>query len=158
MSGEREHVAPMRISDAGLALIKRFEGFSTDVYVCSGGKKTIGYGHVIGEDEKITIPLPKDEAEEVLREDCRIAEAAVLRQIRAPLTQSQFDALVSWVFNLGEGRMQASTLRRVINRGSHREAPREIRRWVYAGGRKMAGLARRREAEAALYAGVEAGA
>ena len=157
MSGERENTAPTRISDEGLALIKRFEGFSADVYVCSGGKKTVGYGHVILESEKITIPLPKDEAEELLREDCRIAEAAVLRQIRVPLSQNQFDALTSWVFNLGEGSLQASTLRRVINRGSHSEAPREIRRWVYAGGRKLAGLARRREAEAALYAGVEVG-
>ena len=81
----------------------------------------------------------------------------MIRQIRVPLSQNQFDALTSWVFNLGEGRLQASTLRRVINRGSHSEAPREIRRWVYAGGRKLAGLARRREAEAALYAGVEVG-
>ena len=52
MSGEREHVAPMRISDAGLALIKRFEGFSSEVYTCSGGRKTIGYGHVIRKDDE----------------------------------------------------------------------------------------------------------
>ena len=156
MSGEREHVAPMRISDEGLDLIKHFEGFSSEVYTCSGGRETIGYGHVICKDEELPTPQPKDEAEELLREDCRIAEAAVLRQIRMPLSQNQFDALVSWVFNLGSGSLQASTLRRVINRG-HGEAPHQMRRWVHAGGRKLAGLVRRRETEAALYAGVEVG-
>ena len=143
MSGEREHVAPMRISDAGLALIKRFEGFSSEVYTCSGGRKTVGYGHVIRKDEEFPAPLPKDKAEELLREDCRISEAAVLRQIRVPLSQNQFDALVNWVFNLGSGSLQASTLRRVINRG-HGEAPHQMRRWVHAGGRRLAGLVRRR--------------
>ena len=81
------------------------------------------------------------------------AERAVLRLIRVPLEDGRFDALSSFTFNLGTGALQRSTLRRKVNREEHDAVPAEFRRWVWAGGRKLKGLIRRREAEAALYAG-----
>ena len=81
------------------------------------------------------------------------AERAVLRLIRVPLEDGRFDALSSFTFNLGTGALQRSTLRRKVSREEHDAVPAEFRRWVWAGGRKLKGLIRRREAEAALYAG-----
>lgn len=142
----------MRISDAGLALVKRFEGFSATIYVCPAGWPTIGYGHVVRPHENLDAPIGEAEAEDLLARDLRWAERTVERLIEVPLAQAQFDALVSFTFNLGGGALQASTLRQVVNAGEHHLAPDEIRRWVYAGGRRLRGLVRRREAEAALYA------
>jgi lysozyme len=76
----------------------------------------------------------------------------VLQLIRLPeLAQCRFDALVSFTFNFGAGNLQASRLRRAVNRGEHERAPGELARWVYGGGRRLAGLVRRRKAEAVLY-------
>ena len=77
-----------------------------------------------------------------------MAERAVLRLIRVRLADDQFDALVSFTFNLGAGALQRSTLRRKVNREEHGEVPPEFMRWVWAGGRKLKGLIRRRAAEA----------
>lgn len=88
---------------------------------------------------------------ELLRIDAQIAERAVLRLITVPLTDGQFDALVSFTYNLGSGALQRSTLRRVINRHHHNEVPNQLMRWVWAGGRKLRGLARRRAAEGNVY-------
>jgi lysozyme len=142
----------MQTSDIGLALIQRFEGFSPTPYLCPAGIRTIGYGHVIQPWEKAALRVvDEDAASLLLRADVADAERAVHRFIAASLSQSQFDALVSFTFNLGAGALQRSTLRRVINRGEHDAVPRELMRWVWAGGRKLTGLARRRAAEAALY-------
>jgi GH24 family phage-related lysozyme (muramidase) len=78
-------------------------------------------------------------------------EVAVSRLITVPLNQNQFDALVSFVFNLGSGALQCSTLRRRLNAGAYLEAADEFPKWVYAGGRKLKGLVRRREAERILF-------
>ena len=139
----------------GLALIKRFEGFAPGIYICPGGWPTIGYGHVVRDDERERFADGIDEAaaEELLRRDVEGAERAVLRFIRVPLADGPFDALVSFAFNLGSGALQRSTLRRKVNREEHGGVPAEFRRWVWAGGRKLRGLIRRREAEAVLYAG-----
>ncbi len=80
-----------------------------------------------------------------------VAERAVLRLIRVPLTDGQFNALCSFAFNLGSGALQRSTLRRKVNREEHTAVPPEFLHWVWAGGRKLKGLVRRRDAEAALY-------
>lgn len=142
----------MKISLAGLALIERFEGFSPTPYLCPAGWWTIGYGHLIRDDE---LPrwrgIDQPTARNILREDIGVAEAAVIRLIRVPLTQHQFDALVCFTFNVGAGALQRSTLRRVINRGDHDEVPDQLMRWIWGGGRKLPGLVRRRRAEAALY-------
>ena len=143
------------ITENGLALIKRFEGFAPEVYVCPGGWPTIGYGHVVGEHERERFADGIDEAaaEELLRRDVETAERAVLRLIRVPLEDGRFGALTSFAFNLGAGALQRSTLRRRVNREEHGGVPAEFRRWVWAGGRKLKGLIRRREAEAGFYAG-----
>ena len=143
------------LTDDGLALIKRFEGFAPEVYVCPGGWPTIGYGHVVrdGERDRFADGIDEAEAEALLRRDVAAAERAVLRLIRVPLEDGRFDALASFAFNLGAGALQRSTLRRKVNHREHDAVPAEFRRWVWAGGRRLKGLIRRREAETGLYAG-----
>jgi lysozyme len=141
------------ITQVGIDLIKRFEGFSRTVYICPAGYPTIGYGHMVKpqEREQFAAGITTAQAEALLRQDVQTAERAVLRLINVPLTDAQFGALVSFTFNLGAGALQRSTLRRKINRGDHALVPAEFRKWVWAGGRKLEGLVRRREAEAAMY-------
>lgn len=140
-----------KITQNGLDLIKRFEGFSRTVYFCPAGYLTIGYGHVVKDDEDFSVGIDEAQAEELLRQDAQIAERSVLRLINVPLTDGQFDALVSFTYNLGGGALQRSTLRRKINREEHAEVPEQFMRWVWAGGRKLKGLVRRRVAESELY-------
>lgn len=140
-----------RISLKGLDLIKSFESFSDKVYICPAGYKTIGFGHVVKEGENFEHEVSLFEAERLLYNDAQFAEHAVMRLIQAPLTQHQFDALVSFTFNLGSGALQRSKLRRIVNREEHEDVPQEFLRWVWAGGRKLKGLIRRRQAEGALY-------
>jgi lysozyme len=142
-----------KISKTGLDLIKQFEGFSPTVYICPAGYPTIGYGHVVKpqEREQFVGGITPEQAETLLRQDVQTAERAVLRLITVPLTDGQFDALVSFTFNLGAGALQRSTLRRKVNRGDHSAVPAEFRKWVWAGGRKLEGLVRRRDREAKLY-------
>ena len=140
-------------SAEGLDLIKRFEGFSPTIYICPAGWPTIGYGHVVQDHERKEFEhgIDEDIGEDLLRLDAGVAERAVLRLIHVPLADGQFDALTSFTFNLGAGALQRSTLRRKVNREEHARVPAEFRRWVWAGGRKLKGLMRRREAEAILY-------
>lgn len=141
------------ITPQGRALIAHFEGFVPYVYADAAGLPTIGYGHLIREGEDFSSGISEAEALLLLEKDVRIAQAAVLRLITVPLADGQFDALVSFTFNLGAGALQRSTLRRKVNRGEHGDVPEELRRWVWAGGRRLKGLIRRREAEAAHYGG-----
>ena len=142
------------ITQEGLDLIKHFEGFSPTVYTCPAGYATIGYGHLMTKDETFKT-IKQDDAQELLRNDAEDAERAVLRYIDVPLTDGQFDALVSFTFNLGSGALQRSTLRRKVNRQAHGEVPDQFNRWVWAGGRKLNGLIVRRRMESALYAVVD---
>ena len=141
------------ITDEGINLIKRFEGFSSSIYICPAGYPTIGYGHVVRDDEKQQFAqgIDKDEGEELLRQDVRWAERGVLRLIDVQLTDGQFDSLVSFTFNLGTGALQRSTLRRKVNREEHDDVPAQFKRWVWAGGRKLNGLMRRRNTESIIY-------
>lgn len=145
-----------RVTDEGLALIKRFEGFSATPYLCPAGWWTIGFGAVRGPDGQpvtaVTLPITDEEAEILLRRDVALAERAVLRLIVVPLADGRFDALVSFTFNLGAGALQRSTLRRKVNREEHPEVPGELRKWVWGGGKRLPGLVKRREAEAHFYA------
>ena len=138
------------ITQDGIDLIKRFEGFSSTVYICPAGYPTIGYGHLVRDNETFE-EISQEEAEALLRIDVESAERAVLRLIKVPLTDGQFDALVSFTYNLGSGALQCSTLRRKVNRQAHSEVPTQLVRWVWAGGRKLNGLIRRRAVEAKLY-------
>lgn len=147
----------MEISEAGVDLIKRFEGChkvngdKVEAYVCPAGKWTIGYGSTRGVHEGMVIS--REEAERRLVKDLATAENAVERNVKVPLTQSQFDALVSWTFNLGEGNLQNSTLLRELNKGRYEAIPEQMMRWVYGGNpkTKFDGLVRRRAAEAQLW-------
>ena len=141
------------ITEDGLALIKRFEGFSPTVYRDAAGLLTIGYGHLLrpGEAEMFRHGISHEAAIALLIKDVQTAERAVLRLISVPLTNGQFDALVSFTFNLGAGALQRSTLRRKVNREEHADVPAELMKWVWAGGRKLKGLVKRRKAEAEFY-------
>ena len=139
------------ITQNGLALIKQYEGFRAEPYLCPAGYWTIGYGHVIHDPKDYPYSLTNDEALELLSHDVIKAESAVLRLISVPLTNGQFDALVSFTFNLGAGALQRSTLRRKVNRQDHIDIPAELMKWVWAGGRKQKGLIIRRRTEGDFY-------
>src|SRR5690606_12458417 len=132
-----------------------FEGYSSYSYICPAGVPTIGWGHALREGERIGEPLDKAAAEQLLHEDVAQAQDAVARLVTVPLQVWERAALVSFTFNLGAGALQRSTLRRRLNRGEYDAVPQEMRRWVFAGGRKLPGLVRRREAEARLWNGEE---
>ena len=111
---------------------------------------TIGYGRVIHPGEHVD-ELTEPQASALLAADLTEAERSVLRYVDVPLTDGQFDALVSFTFNLGGGALQRSTLRRKVNREEHADVPAEFMKWVWAGGKKLKGLIRRRSAESLLY-------
>ena len=142
----------MRTSQNGIDLVKRFEGFSPVSYLCPAGVWTIGYGHTAGVHEGDSID--GDTAEDYLREDLTSAEGAVEKYVKVPLKQWQFDALVSFTFNLGAGNLYSSTLLKKVNRNPDDPSIRqEFEKWVYAGGRMLQGLVERRKAEADMYFG-----
>lgn len=140
----------MKTSKTGIELIKSFEGFESKPYYCSAGKLTIGYGHVILPKESFT-SLTKEEAEILLAKDLEKFESFVKNMVTVELTQHQFDALVSFCFNLGPVNLKKSTLLKKINKKDFEGASKEFSKWVFASGKKLAGLVRRREAEASLF-------
>lgn len=141
------------ITSNGLQLIKRFEGFSSAIYSDSAGLPTIGCGHLLKSYEVAAFKagITKAKAEELLKQDVTVAESAVIRLINVPLTNDQFDALVSFTFNVGAGALQRSTLRARLNREEYWLAPEEMMKWIYANGKKVQGLILRRMAEVELY-------
>jgi lysozyme len=141
----------MHISQKGLDLIKSFEGLRLSAYKCPADVWTIGYGTTAGVKPGQTIT--KERAEELLREDVKRFEAQVLRLAKVPLTQGQFDALVSFTYNLGAGNLSNSTLLRLLNAGDYKGAAAQFDRWTKAGGKELPGLVRRRAAERALFEG-----
>ncbi len=141
----------MNTSAEGIALIKKFEGCELEAYQCSAGVWTIGYGHTKDVEEGDTIS--KDQAEEMLVEELHEYENYVNEYVNVALSQNQFDALVSWVYNLGSSNLHASTMLKVLNSGDYEGVPAQIKRWNKAGGKVLQGLIRRREAEALLFAG-----
>ncbi len=141
----------MDLSAAGLGLLKRSEGFRSRTYLDSAGKPTIGYGHKILDSESFPDEIDEAKAELILREDVRVAEQAVERLVRVPLSQGQFDALVDFCFNMGARRLAASTLLGELNSGRYSAAAVELLRWDHAGADVSAGLKARREAEFHLW-------
>ncbi|KVC73244.1 lysozyme [Burkholderia ubonensis] len=142
---------PERTGTEGIELIKHFEGLRLARYLDAVGKPTIGYGHLILPHERFTRPLTPAEADALLRQDLRSAELSLRKLLRVPVTQQQFDALMSFVFNLGSGRLRSSTLLRYLNAGAPARAADQFLVWNKAGGRPLAGLTRRRQAERALF-------
>ena len=139
----------MHTSEKGLNIIKKHEGLKTKAYKCPAGKWTIGYGHTnnVRPDDVIT----EAEATELLIKDVFNSEGVINRLVHKTLNQAQFDALVSFVFNVGVGNFQKSTLLRKINEGDFAGAAQQFSRWVYAKGRKLPGLVKRREEEKQLF-------
>jgi len=142
---------PEHTGEQGIALIKQFEGLRLARYLDAVGKPTIGYGHLILPHERFTRPLTPAEAEALLRRDLRGAELNLRKLLRVPVTQQQFDALMSFVFNLGAGRLRSSTLLRYLNAGACTRAADQFLVWNKAGGKPLAGLTKRRQAERALF-------
>ena len=140
----------MEASDLLIKKITEFEGFSNTAYRCPAGKWTCGIGHTSG--VTATTTCTRKEAEQWLKEDLAPVEAYVntIEQVR---TQGQFDALVDFAYNLGLGNLKSSTLLRKIKEGAPTgDIQEQFRRWVYAGGKKLKGLVRRREWEAQRWA------
>ena len=141
----------MKIGYNGVELIKRFEGCELRAYKCPAGVWTIGYGHTKGVYEGQEIS--QSEAEDMLRHELVEYENYVNTYVTAPLSQYQFDALVSWTYNLGGGNLKSSTMLKVLNEGNYEEVPNQMKRWNKAGGKVLEGLVKRREAEADMFQG-----
>ncbi len=141
----------MQFSAAGLELLKRSEGFRSRTYLDVAGFPTIGYGHRLLHPESFPNGIGEEQAAEILISDVRDAEQAVERLVRVALTQGQFDALVDFVFNLGQGRLAASTLLADLNAGQYETAAEQLLRWDHAGATENAGLKARRQAEFVLW-------
>ena len=141
--------AGMSLSQSGLNLIKSHEGLRTTAYQDPVGVWTIGYGHTgtAKPGQKIT----EAQAEQLLRQDVGWAQDAVRKNVKVPLTQGQFDALVSFTFNLGAGALGRSTLLKKLNAGDYAGAQAEFGKFVHAGGRVLPGLVRRRNEEAQMF-------
>ena len=140
----------MRISDICFEQLKRFEGLSNEAYYDPAGVLTIGYGHT-GPDVRPGDVISKYWAEHLLKADLYDVEKAV-DELKVAVTQPQFDALVSFAFNLGIYKLKTSTLLKTIrNGGSMHEIKAEFKKWVYAGGQKLRGLEQRREWEARRF-------
>ncbi len=134
------------------------------MYKDSGGLPTIGYGHLLTQSEntsgKITINnvsldwangLTEEQADQLLAQDLVVPEQLINTNVTVDLTQHQFDALVSFTFNVGDGAFESSTLLKVLNQGQYDQIPTQMRRWVYAGGHIVPGLAFRREADIRMW-------
>lgn len=139
----------MKIGSKGLELIKHFEGCELEAYKCPAGVWTIGYGHIKGVQEGMKIT--EMQAEEMLQSELIEYEGYINDLVEVELNQNQFDAMVSWVYNLGGGNLRSSTLLKVLNAGNYAGVPEQMLRWNKAGGKVLEGLTRRRQAEADLF-------
>lgn len=144
----------MQTSEKGIALIKEFEGCKLTAYQDSVGVWTIGYGWtqpVDGKPIRAGMTIKQETAERLLKTGLVSYESDVSRLVKVGLTQGQFDALVSFTYNLGARSLSTSTLLRKLNAGDYAGAANEFQRWNKAGGKVLTGLTRRREAERALF-------
>jgi lysozyme len=156
----------MRVSQKCIEQIKKDEGVRNKPYQCPALLWTVGVGHVIDPNhakvpmaDRKALPIPAgwdrvlsaDEIDDILRTDLARFEAGVLRLIKVPLTQGQFDALVSFSFNVGLGNLQNSTLRMKVNRGEFEAAAEQFLVWTKAGGKVLPGLVKRRTHEKEMF-------
>lgn len=141
----------MRISDQGIEFIKRWEGLELVAYKpLAHDVWTIGYGHT-GPDVHENLVINEERAEQLLRMDLEFFEAGIRRAVEVPLKQHEFDALVSFVFNIGLAAFSRSTLLKHLNAGDYWSAAEEFRRWKFSGGQVVRGLVRRRAGEKLLF-------
>ena len=152
---------PRGMDRGSLLMLMHFEGWVPDAYDDPAGYCTIGYGHLIALSRCGTIdlgryatPLTKDQGADLLVNDTKLARIAVEDLVDVELSDQQFGALSSFVFNIGRGNFQASTLRSRLNSGRYEDAQREFSRWVHANGERLEGLVQRRACERAMFAGL----
>lgn len=142
------------ISPKGYELIKTFEGFRTDAYLDTGGVWTIGYGTIRypnGKAVKFGDRCTKEQGEKYLMNDCKWVNDAIKQNVKRPLTQNQYDALASFIYNVGATAFKSSTLLRLINENKLDSAANEFGRWILDNGRVIKGLVNRRAAEKELF-------
>jgi lysozyme len=147
----------MRVSVAGLALIRKFEGLRTTAYRDAARVLTIGYGHTSKAGPPLVhegMTITPREADMILSRDVRKFEERVNKAVKVPLNQAQFDALVSFVFNTG--RLEDTTLLAFLNRGNYAAVPAQMMQWTRAGGKTLQGLVNRRAAEASKWSSMPA--
>lgn len=156
----------MQMSERGKELLSQWEGMEANVYRDVAGLPTIGVGHLLSKDEltsgKIVIDgqavkyadgLTHAQIIALLGQDLAIFEQAVNDSVQVTLQQHQFDALVSFAFNVGAAAFRGSTLLKRLNEGKYSDVPNQLKRWVYAGGQKVQGLINRRHNEIQLWHG-----
>lgn len=144
----------MRMSNEGIKLLKEFEGLKLKPYKCSAGVPTIGYGTTMIDGRPVTmktLPITESQAEDYLRHDLEKFEDGVLSRVKVDLSQNQFDALVSFAYNVGLGNFGGSSLLRELNKGNYKVAADKLLDWKRAAGKIVPGLVRRRAAERALF-------
>lgn len=139
----------MKPSPSAIELVKTFEGLRLAAYSDSAGVLTIGYGHTGGvrPGQRIT----QDQADAFLAQDLGVAAVAVEKLVTVSINQGQFDALVSFTLNLGQGNLSRSTLLRLLNSKDYQGAAQQFKYWNMAGGEVLIGLVKRRAAERALF-------
>lgn len=141
----------MKTSEAGKIFIKEKEGLRLEAYRCSAGVLTIGYGHT-GGDVDPGMKITPEQAEVYFLKDLENkAERYVNRYVKVKLTQGQFDALVSFTFNLGAGNLLKSTLLKLLNTGDYAGAAEQFERWTKSGGKITPGLVKRRREEKEMF-------
>lgn len=140
----------MKISAEGIEFIREFEKLRLQAYKDSGGVWTVGYGHT-GGDVKEGLKIDAAVAEALLRGDVGDAERCINSVVKVALSQSEYDALCSFVFNIGVKAFRESTMLRLINAEDYGGAALQFKRWSYDNGRQVAGLVNRREAERKLF-------
>lgn len=143
------------MSAEGIALLKEHEGLRLKAYQDTGKVWTIGYGHTSAAGGMKVYPgltITNEQAEQLLKDDlARMTYPVIERLVKVPLSQGQFDALCSFIYNLGEGQVSKSTLLRLLNAKDYKGASGQFGRWIYDNGQKLNGLIRRRSAERELF-------
>ena len=145
----------MKTSNKGKAIIKQYEGFRAKPYLCPAGVPTIGYGATYYTDgRKVTLrdaPISEADADKLLDKMLGKYEDAVNRYVQVPITQNQFDALVSFCYNVGQENLRNSTLLKKVNAKASKGPAEKFLRWNRAGGKVLAGLTKRRTDERKLF-------
>jgi lysozyme len=143
----------MQLSFNGLETLKRFEGFRSEAYKDTGGVFTIGYGTTTWNEKPVVAgqTITEKEAILALQHDVAWAQTAINQLVRVPLTQNMFDALSSFVYNIGADAFSKSTMLKLLNSGDYRGAANQFTRWVFDNGKQIAGLVSRRLTEQSLF-------
>ena len=150
-----KHAWDGHVNEAGLGIIKSFEGWASSVYRCPANRWTIGWGSTWdNKGNPVTASHPdidKTTGTDLLRRELRHVESAINRLVKVPLNENQFSSLCSFVYNLGSGNFQSSTLRAKLNREEYEGAALEFPKWRRAGGKILKGLVARRKIEQSLF-------